>query len=111
MEGSENKQQLWKSYGLLVGICICSFILFIANNDFPLYFHADELKKLNFVLSGEQDFKHPVLLLQLARLANLLFREVDYQTLVSTMDATRSIEVDNDRVLLFPEVSVSALIL
>lgn len=37
--------------------------------------------------------------------------KVDYQTLVSTMDATRSIKVDDDRVLLFPEVSISALIL
>ncbi len=37
--------------------------------------------------------------------------KVAYQTLVSTMDATRSIKVDNNRVLLFPEVSVSALIL
>ena len=37
--------------------------------------------------------------------------KIDYQTLVSTMDASRSIEVDNNRVLLFPEVSVSALIL
>jgi len=37
--------------------------------------------------------------------------KVDYQTLVSTMDATRSIKVDNDSVLLFQEVSVSALIL
>ncbi len=37
--------------------------------------------------------------------------KIDYQTLVSTMDASRSIKVDNNRVLLFPEVSVSALIL
>lgn len=37
--------------------------------------------------------------------------KVAYQTLVSTMDATRSIKVDNNHVLLFPEVSVSALIL
>jgi len=37
--------------------------------------------------------------------------KVNYQTLVSTMDASRSIKVDNNRVLLFPEVSVSALIL
>ena len=37
--------------------------------------------------------------------------KVNYQTLVSTMDASRSIKVDNNRVLLFPEVSISALIL
>lgn len=37
--------------------------------------------------------------------------KVDYQTLVSTMDATRSIRVDNQKVLLFPDLSVSALIL
>lgn len=37
--------------------------------------------------------------------------QVDYQTLVSTMDASRSIKLAHERVLLFPDVSVSALIL
>ncbi len=37
--------------------------------------------------------------------------EVDYQTLVSTMDAARSIKVKDQQVLLFPKVSVSAALL
>ncbi|NIR51373.1 hypothetical protein GWO43_22580 [candidate division KSB1 bacterium] len=37
--------------------------------------------------------------------------QIDYQTLVSTMDATRSITLEGQRVSLFPKVSVSALVL
>lgn len=39
--------------------------------DWPLGTHFDEPKKAFFVLSGTQDFKHPILLIQLGRLANL----------------------------------------
>ena len=34
--------------------------------------------------------------------------DVDYQTLVSTMDASRSIKLENGRLPLFPQVSLSA---
>ncbi len=37
--------------------------------------------------------------------------QVDYQTLVSTMDAARSIRVDGQNVILFPKASMSALLL
>lgn len=37
--------------------------------------------------------------------------QIDYQTLVSTMDATRSIRLQGKRISLFPNVSVSALVL
>ncbi len=37
--------------------------------------------------------------------------QVDYQTIVSTMDATRAIVVDGTHYTLFPKVSVSALVL
>ena len=37
--------------------------------------------------------------------------KIDYQTLVSTMDATRSVVKDGEQVALFPIVSVSALVL
>lgn len=37
--------------------------------------------------------------------------DIDYQTLVSTMDAARAIRLDEKLVSLFPEVSISAFIL
>lgn len=37
--------------------------------------------------------------------------QIDYQTLVSTMDAARAIEVNGQHVRLFPKASVSALML
>jgi len=37
--------------------------------------------------------------------------QIDYQTLVSTMDAARSIRVDGKNVTLFPKASMSALML
>ncbi len=37
--------------------------------------------------------------------------EIDYQTVVSTMDATRSITIDGNQYSLFPKISVSALVL
>lgn len=37
--------------------------------------------------------------------------KIDYQTLVSTMDSTRLIKIDEQYVMLFPNVSVSALVL
>lgn len=37
--------------------------------------------------------------------------QIDYQTLVSTMDAARSIEVEGQQVSLFPKVAVSAAVL
>jgi 4-amino-4-deoxy-L-arabinose transferase-like glycosyltransferase len=47
--------------------------LYVAGNDFPLWHHYDEPKKVGFVLTHTQDFYHPVLMLQVARLANLVF--------------------------------------
>ena len=37
--------------------------------------------------------------------------EIDYQTVVSTMDASRSIDVEGKKISLFPKLSVSALVL
>lgn len=34
--------------------------------------------------------------------------DIDYQTLISTMDASRSIKIDHRRLSLFPQVSLSA---
>ena len=43
----------------------------VFNNDMPLGVHPDEPKKVDFVLRGSQDFKHPVLMLQVNRLCEI----------------------------------------
>jgi hypothetical protein len=40
------------------------------NLTFPLGYHFDEPKKVDFVLSGRQDFHHPILMLELGRVVN-----------------------------------------
>lgn len=46
-------------------------VLYLQNNTFPLGVQPDEAKKVAFILQGDQDFMHPILMLQAARLANL----------------------------------------
>jgi len=68
---------------LLAGILVLSLILNIYNIGFPLGYHGDEPKKVQFILTGTQDFHHPILLLQLARAANLVTRfESDQQVVL-----------------------------
>lgn len=47
-------------------------IAYLYNNTFPVGLHYDEAKKVGFILSGDQDFRHPLLMLQPVRLANIL---------------------------------------
>ncbi len=42
----------------------------MTNNNFPLGYHFDEPKKVMLVLTGEQNFHHPILMLELLRWAN-----------------------------------------
>ncbi|MBX3439465.1 MAG: glycosyltransferase family 39 protein, partial [Planctomycetaceae bacterium] len=51
--------------------------LYLWNNDFPLGYHYDEPKKVLFIQEGDQDFHHPILMLQIARAANGLLRLED----------------------------------
>jgi len=50
---------------LVLGLAAVSLGLNLANRDFPLAYHPDETKKVQFIQSGEQDWKHPILLLRL----------------------------------------------
>ncbi|QDV51251.1 ArnT family glycosyltransferase [Gimesia fumaroli] len=58
---------------LLGGLLLLSLSLNLWNNDFPVGYHGDEPKKVRFTLNYEQDFHIPILMLQLARLGNLVF--------------------------------------
>lgn len=60
-----------KNSFVLLLIVIISFCLNFINNDFQLGYHVDELKKVSFIAENRQDFKHPILLLQIPRLLNL----------------------------------------
>lgn len=53
----------------LAAILGLALVLNLSNADFPLDFHADEPTKVRFVQTGTQDFHHPLLMLQLVRLA------------------------------------------
>jgi len=53
-----------------LGIFALSLLLNLWNRNFPLGYHFDEPKKVRFILTGEQDFHHPVLMLELVRWAN-----------------------------------------
>lgn len=66
----------------LGGILILAIILNFANLGFPLGYHADEPKKVRFVLLGIQDFKHPLLLLDLTRLVRAFTGTTDPQEVV-----------------------------
>ncbi|MFC1745172.1 hypothetical protein ACFL35_14350 [Candidatus Riflebacteria bacterium] len=66
----------------LAGILLFSLFLNLWNNDFPLGYHVDELKKTSYILTGRQDFKHPILMLNIIRFINLFLKVKDPQKLV-----------------------------
>jgi hypothetical protein len=51
-------------------VLITSLALNLFGNDFPTVYHIDELKKLDFISNWQQDFMHPILLLQVVRVPN-----------------------------------------
>jgi hypothetical protein len=63
-------------------IILASAYLNSFNNSFPLGYHYDEPKKVRFVKTGTQDFHHPILMLQLTRLVNSVWKATDDQTVV-----------------------------
>lgn len=63
------KSHYWMLWALLTLSCFLNFY----NLDFPGQFHGDESKKVGFILNGTQDFRHPVLMLQTARVLNGIF--------------------------------------
>ena len=73
--------QSWTDLIILFVVCIAAFFFYTYNNDFPIYFHSDEPKKFLFVLENTQDFKHPILMLQLGRIANFLLQTTDHASL------------------------------
>jgi hypothetical protein len=64
-----------RSRTIVLGLLLpAALALYVWNNDFPLGFHYDEPKKVGFILDGDQDFHHPLLMLHVARAANAVMR-------------------------------------
>jgi hypothetical protein len=53
--------------GGLAAILFLAAVLNFTHADFPFELHPDEATKVGFIQTGTQDFKHPLLLLQLVR--------------------------------------------
>ncbi|MFC1742710.1 ArnT family glycosyltransferase [Candidatus Riflebacteria bacterium] len=66
----------------ILGIIALSLFLNLWHNDFPLGYHVDEMKKTSFILTGRQDFKHPILMLNIVRFVNLFLKIKDPQKIV-----------------------------
>ncbi len=65
----------WRAFwGATLLLVTLAFLLNLWHNDFPPGYHLDEAKKIRFVTEGKQDFKHPILMLQVNRLARRLLR-------------------------------------
>ena len=62
------ERRQWLTVPALLLVLAASASLNFINLDFPLGYHADEPLKVSFVAEGRQNFYHPILLLQLARL-------------------------------------------
>jgi 4-amino-4-deoxy-L-arabinose transferase-like glycosyltransferase len=61
----------------LAFIMMLSLGLNLWNNNFPLYYHADEAKKVFFIQHATQDFKHPIFMLQIVSLFKEIFGDSD----------------------------------
>ena len=68
MESIKNKKTIF----ILIAVFFLALFLNISNNDFKLGYHNDEPHKVIFIKTNTQDFKHPVLMLQIVRAANWL---------------------------------------
>lgn len=67
--GSRTRRNHYLTHLTLAGILGVSLVLNLSNLGFPPTFHADEPNKIEFLMTGTQDFHHPVLMLQLVRTA------------------------------------------
>ena len=75
---ADSNKHLW----ILLAILILSSFLNFYNLDFPLQLHGDEPKKVRFVLENIEDFRHPTLMLQVARTLNSVFGITDPDQLI-----------------------------
>lgn len=63
-----SNQKIHKSIIFLI-VCV-SLLINAWNQDFSYEFHRDEIKKIQFVQQNQQDFFHPLLMIQTAKIVN-----------------------------------------
>ena len=76
---------------VLFVILLVSLVLNFSNNNFPLGYHADEPEKVQSIKRGTQDFRHPILTLQVVRTLNLALGIEDNQALVRLGRSTTAV--------------------
>ncbi|MCH8054583.1 MAG: glycosyltransferase family 39 protein [Deltaproteobacteria bacterium] len=76
---------------VLCVILLVSLVLNLSNNNFPLGYHADEPEKVESIKTGYQDFRHPILTLQVVRVLNLALGIEDDQALVRLGRSTTAV--------------------
>jgi len=69
-------------WGLVCVLFVAALSLNIWNNHFQFGYHVDEPKKVRFIQQDKQDFHHPLLMLQVVRVANHFLGWKDNQDLV-----------------------------
>lgn len=75
----------------LACILLLSLVLNVYGLDFPLGYHADEAKKVRYIVKHTQDFQHPILMLNVVRALNLLFDFDDRQDVALLGRATTAV--------------------
>lgn len=65
-----------------MAILILTSALNFYNLDFPLQLHGDEPKKVGFILENVEDFRHPILMLQVARALNRVAQIAEPEKLI-----------------------------
>lgn len=78
-QGAGGKGQSRYTAIALAVLLAASLLLNLWNNGFSYTYHVDEMKKVGYILSGGQDFTHPILILQMVRLANAALRLQEQQ--------------------------------
>lgn len=72
-----NSVQVRVTWALALIAAIAAAVVYTWIGDSPLGTHVDEAKKIRFVLTGEQDFFHPLLMIQLGRLSSEILGYTD----------------------------------
>jgi hypothetical protein len=75
------RSRAW-AYLVLAAILAGSLALNVYGNRFPLGYHFDEPRKVRFIEEGRQNFFHPVLMLQVSRIADAVADVDDPQAVV-----------------------------
>lgn len=76
MEFFSGNRKLDLSLVALAIVTVAAFALFLINNDFPYWYHADEPGKAELFLEGVRSFLHPQLMIEILRIGTW-FKDVD----------------------------------